>query len=794
MPTTKHRVPSRAVVCEFCHRSYQPQGIHNHCVACEKAIHERDGVQTAGNPEPDTLNLVDPMDIEGPEPSGLPIPREPGSPEHSSERDNASNEQGMDEYIRVDYHPRSRKLATKIPLQVSGQEADPLDLEDDLEPWRPFRTCHDMLFTEKVVRLNLSNPDAEDLLQFVKSSSDAPSYVTLANVDEMYSILNHAVSNYASFHFHAEKKYKISGDKSQQFWDEPWTGEKWWRTESRLPDGGILIGIILWSDKGLLSSFGGRKGYPVVAQCANLPSTICNSEGFGGGRLVGWLPILGEEAGSHRKKTWTNHRREVWHTAFSHIISSLVPLSETGYWFKCGHIEVPQHFFPSIYVMSLDYEEQAIATLTRGSSSLAGCPSCEQPAEEFDQLGAGNPRNSKAYQRIWCQGEEMTHEDWELLYKPIGLVHMMNCFWSLHHTDIYTAMGYEVLHADELGTWKRIWKYLLERLELMPKEAGAQVEERISSLPSWSYNDTSTFAKVLSMDFADGTKYSHLLRIILHGIHPEFECQDQLLLKLIHSKAILHIYACLKVQTEERMTCGRKEVENFANLLHESQVQYGWMWKTPKVHALLAHLFDNIVEKGVTQNFNAKVNEKLQGAFKKAAVRFNESEKMKVEADSWISSQLPQKPNHIKSIGHIKLRGKGRHLMAGDLPSEFTQDVAFHRFTLWLHSFLTQYFHGSGQIPPGEKIILGHDGRLQEWFEVQIFYASEEDWRLCRDILHFKHNYRNHDRFDLAFYLLDFSSFLSARLEVSHTQWDLLGFLIQWTGETGKIGRLGFDE
>lgn len=37
---------------------------------------------------------------------------------------------------------------------------------------------------------------------------------------------------------------------------------------------------------------GTRKGYPVYVRCANLPSDIRNGEGVGGGRLVGWLPIV----------------------------------------------------------------------------------------------------------------------------------------------------------------------------------------------------------------------------------------------------------------------------------------------------------------------------------------------------------------------------------------------------------------------------------------------------------------------------------------------------------------------
>lgn len=34
------------------------------------------------------------------------------------------------------------------------------------------------------------------------------------------------------------------------------------------------------------------KGYPVMVHCANLPIDSQNGKGIGGGRVVGWLPIV----------------------------------------------------------------------------------------------------------------------------------------------------------------------------------------------------------------------------------------------------------------------------------------------------------------------------------------------------------------------------------------------------------------------------------------------------------------------------------------------------------------------
>ncbi len=62
--------------------------------------------------------------------------------------------------------------------------------------------------------------------------------------------------------------------------------------QNSLPPGGKPLTYILYADKTRLSSFGTAKGYPVMACCGNLPFPIRNSKDFGGGCVVGWLPIV----------------------------------------------------------------------------------------------------------------------------------------------------------------------------------------------------------------------------------------------------------------------------------------------------------------------------------------------------------------------------------------------------------------------------------------------------------------------------------------------------------------------
>jgi len=53
-----------------------------------------------------------------------------------------------------------------------------------------------------------------------------------------------------------------------------------------------MLCLELYADKTLLSSFGTEKGYPVMARIVNLPVGVRNSDGIGGARVVGWLPVV----------------------------------------------------------------------------------------------------------------------------------------------------------------------------------------------------------------------------------------------------------------------------------------------------------------------------------------------------------------------------------------------------------------------------------------------------------------------------------------------------------------------
>jgi hypothetical protein len=102
--------------------------------------------------------------------------------------------------------------------------------------------------------------------------------------------------------FDAQQLSKFDGDSFIRFIDEPWTADAFWECQvrismsyydiplmcrkimqSQIPPEAKPLAFILYADKSKLSSFGHKKGYPVIAWLANLPVAIRNRNGVGGG-------------------------------------------------------------------------------------------------------------------------------------------------------------------------------------------------------------------------------------------------------------------------------------------------------------------------------------------------------------------------------------------------------------------------------------------------------------------------------------------------------------------------------
>ena len=64
-----------------------------------------------------------------------------------------------------------------------------------------------------------------------------------------------------------------------------------------------------------------------------------------------------EESAHKGKKTFSNHKRAVWHEAIREIVKSIEAYSKEGYCF-IGADGIKRKVYPCIFILSADYEEQ----------------------------------------------------------------------------------------------------------------------------------------------------------------------------------------------------------------------------------------------------------------------------------------------------------------------------------------------------------------------------------------------------------------------------------------------------
>ena len=134
---------------------------------------------------------------------------------------------------------------------------------------------------------------------------------------------------------------------------------------------------------------------------------------------------------------------------------------------------------------------------------------------------------------------------------------------------------------------------------------------------------------------------------VLHNVFEE-GTPGYLLLKALRCYIEVDIYASLEVHTKKTITSGREKLTHFYELINVSLLYHvvyhpnpkhmllrqeyimaekpedleTKSWNFPKIHSL-QHIFDDIVAKGASRNFNSKTNESLNRPLKRKYFRSN---------------------------------------------------------------------------------------------------------------------------------------------------------------------------
>ncbi|KAG2100727.1 hypothetical protein BD769DRAFT_1643762 [Suillus cothurnatus] len=266
---------------------------------------------------------------------------------------------------------------------------------------------------------------------------------------------------------------KFDGDSFVRFINEPWTADAFWECQSQMSPDVKPLAFILYADKAKLSSFGREKGYPVIARLANLPVAIRNGKGLGGGRVVGWLPLIKDDP----------KHKAVWHVAFKKVLASIVPPSTSGRWVNCWD-NIARLFYTLVLILSADYEEQAIMSLTRGVMSNFPCPICLIPEDKLSSIMPHNYplRTGQATSTLLIKARaEHRKGRREAILKSQAIRDVDNAFHDMNHktTDVHRALSYDHLHVDILSFFgDHMWSKLQLLIGLLGHDKVAQVDEK----------------------------------------------------------------------------------------------------------------------------------------------------------------------------------------------------------------------------------------------------------------------------------------------------------------------------
>ncbi|KAG2037875.1 hypothetical protein BDR03DRAFT_933870 [Suillus americanus] len=688
--------------------------------------------------------------------------------------------------FKTEYHPRSGRSTLfqpfdKFCISSEAQHAPIIDKE----PWRPFRSRGDFEFSEIAIEAALNKSQINALLSLITRVSEGNAQITLKNeadlskawdnaAVELTPFSKHEVSvtykkNEQVYEVHARpiwdwaldlldnpllaphfvwdacRVFKHNGTRFERFIDEPWTADRWWDIQSSLPnvDGAVPFCFILYADKTKLSSHGTVKGYPVVVRCANLPIHIRNGETFGGGRIVGWLPIVPEDAGEEGKLGYTTLKHVVWQESFFKLLEHAAQYSKTGYSHKC-HNDVLRWLFPIILILSADYEEQCMMSLIHGHGGKCPCLVCLVPLAELHDLSKTYPLRSmeeakealRVYGRSKAQGEE--------LLKALGLWPVENIFWIMWFLDPHDVLSFDRLHSLHGGPRQHLRSC------------------KIDDFPRWC--NLNHFKSAINVSFSDGNKHQDLSKQSLYAcltiLTARTSPEGYQLLCVISTYLQLDSLIGLDVHTEGTLMVIEAELLVFDTELKAyvtcaessdiEKLKLDW-------NCLKTHLWKHI---GVARNFSMRPNEKMHGPLKETYLhRMNgkdiATQILRVDHHKFalmllrecvnqvdkydglqaLGDDLPDEDVAVTFNGHVKLGAPTQHPSTIlNLENRSSVDRAFQafwrKFTEFINHSLPTYGH---QLM--NWITFPADYQIHKHCYLKVNYKLTVDWKQVTDHL-----------------------------------------------------------
>ncbi|EKM76684.1 hypothetical protein AGABI1DRAFT_93876 [Agaricus bisporus var. burnettii JB137-S8] len=708
--------------------------------------------------------------------------------------------------IYTEYHPSSGRAPTLKPLHEHGHRLFP-NIVPEKRPWEPFRTRLDFEILEFAMETGLNQKQLSRYIDLIHKAAEYASNdedkFTVQSATEAMKLWELAASRRIPFRtetieqqykrepqprsfkfiyrdpwdwalqsikdprlqnhivWDPERTYRWNGSIWERFFDEPWSGEAWWRAQSSLPEDAPkeskIIPFIIYADKDKLSSFGTAMGYPIVARLASLPVGIRNSEGIGGGSIVGWLPIVKEETSETGKTGFVNFKTAVYHSSFKRFLTKISQFSKVGSSNKCGD-EIWRFLWPLILILSADYEEFTVMALIRGLKSGFPCPVCLVPRDlQWDLSKDFSLRTQAATQAILYETMMLpTQEQRNTFLKDSGSLRgVENAFWSVNYTDLHAAISYDCLHSDDNGLWE---DHFFPVFKDLAKELGRQnvslIDNRFDAVPRW--RELHHFGSVMNITFNDGSKNKDISKVFLYAAQPVFT-RDR-------NSSGYHLMCCLRkyLNAYLQFISAREAAPAPDQIqLDNAHEEAGGMksWNFPKIH-LRKHLCRDIREKGILQAehhltvaaFIRNQIDVLDDYIRTTSVNSNESEDQSSDSESEATVSCFRITEEYMDYRKLGAPQAPCSFEAFETEHQGIKSQAFLSFRKKLSRFLGSFLPSHNipfPGPPGTQTLkLKGTDELIEWWYLRIKYTCSSDWELKVDHIRCSPQFHGAPRYD----------------------------------------------
>ncbi|KAJ7265150.1 hypothetical protein C8J57DRAFT_1622209 [Mycena rebaudengoi] len=708
------------------------------------------------------------------------------------------------------------KLEDKLLEELMKEKQVKRSPSTDQEPWAPFNSRLDFEVSEFAQDAMLNKTQTDTLISLIRRCADNITSFTINGFGDMsrqWDLASKKCTEVAVpyksedqlFEMHGRplwdwaldiirdafslaflsfgmprKPSDTDGTNFIRFISEPWTADAFWNIQSKLPrhKDAKLCPYIIYADKSKLSSFGTQKGYPVIARLANMVVSIRNTTDWGGGQIVGWLPVVEDDTAQNPQTRMGQFKNAVWHKSFYVLIESITAHSKTGIWTVCGD-SIQRWLFPVILILASDYEEAATMALIRGVRGLYPCPVCLiKSDEQSDHNVTAVLRTATATQQLVASGRMLkSSEARESLLKSQSLRDVDNVFWNIANSDPYRALSFDRLHAHVGGLWG---DHLFSEIKAHANQivrGGAKIDQQYVM----SLLELPPLKSVTNITFNDGSKHEDIAKTMVYAAHNVLTDKlGLLLLQAVRSYVELDMYASLKLHTTGTIAAGRRELQKFGDLMKEYIAACQGTdfeaknWDFPKMHSH-QHLFDDIENKGAALNFGTKIDEAMHGSARNTYLRqtnFKDVAPQILKADHrrMVGKAIRAQINDLEGLmfdddndnedipedldkaeSNVFVGSKRRVITFSALEAEMEKDTAFHnfrtRFSRYLSHFLQVYEYG---LPEGKLVNLQPHNEIIPFQFLKVFFESLDNWEDESDYLRCSPNFHNHPIYDAA--------------------------------------------